>query len=573
MNASCPRVDRKKEARRSLSSGGAAAACVLVLAVGALPAATIRAGGARIVRVTTFPDRAEIVREARVDLPAGASTVEFPGLPWHVEPDSLRATASGVPAVLGAVELKPAAQEPEEPPELVAAREEVRRLERELADLEAQEETAKELREYIGALQATTAVRESERLGEGRADPASIQAVYDLVRSSLQGLGKEALERGDRRRDLAEELKVARARLNAARPAGPIRTRIATLEVEARQAGALTLQLEYLAPRASWRPSYRASLDAATGEVSLTSEAVVTQRTGEDWEGVSLRLSTASPARGVKPPELPPWLLRPIEPRVAGGFGQMKRAAPAGERMLDAAPEPEALEAALAGEMMEEEADRLQAEIVRSAYNLAFEVPGRSDVLSDGTDHRVGLRQDTLQGTVEYRAVPSVNQAAFMVAKTKAPEGYPLLAGPVRVFAGGAYLGSFPVQETGPGAELALPFGIDNRIKVERVPLPQARERTGIFGRERQIAYGFRTTVENLRDESVKLVLEERIPVSEDERIEVEPGRETTPGWTEVKERPGILEWALEIEPRGKREVTLAYTVRFPREMRIPGID
>jgi uncharacterized protein (TIGR02231 family) len=565
-------VDLKKELRR-FSAGGAAVACVLVLAIGLLPAATLQASGARIVQVTTFPDRAEIVREVHVNVPAGASTVEFPGLPWHAEPDSLRASARGVPAVLGAVELKPAAQEPEEPPELIAARDEVRRLERALAGLEAQAETAKELREYIGALQATTAVRESERLGEGRADPASIQAVYDLVRSSLQGLGKEALERRDRRRELAEELKVARARLNAARPAGPIRTRIATVEVEAKQAGALTLQLEYLAPGASWRPAYRASLDAATGEVDLTSEAVVTQRTGEDWESVSLRLSTASPARGVKPPELPPWLLRPIELRVSGGFGKAKRAAPAGERMLDAAPEPEAFTGAVAAEWVEEEADRLQADIVRSAYNLAFEVPGRSDIMSDGTDHRVGLRQDTLGGTVEYRTVPSVNQAAFMVAKTKAPEGYPLLAGAVRVFAGGAYLGSFPVRETGPGAELTLPFGIDNRIRVERVPLPQARERTGIFGRERRIAYAFRTTVENLRDERVKVVLEERIPVSEDERIEVEQGRETTPGSTEVKDRPGILEWALEIEPGGKREVTLAYTVRFPKEMRIPGID
>ena len=43
--------------------------------------------------------------------------------------------------------------------------------------------------------------------------------------------------------------------------------------------------------------------------------------------------------------------------------------------------------------------------------------------------------------------------------------------------AGAAYLGAFPLDETGPGEELTLPFGIDNRIKVERVPLPQSRSR------------------------------------------------------------------------------------------------
>jgi uncharacterized protein (TIGR02231 family) len=551
-------------------------ACVL-LGTGPAAAASVPASGSRIVEVTVFADRAEIVREARVDVPAGPATVEFAGIPWGVEPDSVRASARGVPATLGAVDLKAAAGEPKDTPDLVAARDEVRRLETVLAGIDAEAATEKELREFVAALRATTATRESERLGEGRADPASIQAVYALVKTSLDQIAKDALARNERRRKAQEDLEVARAKLAAARPPGAVRTKTAAVEVEAKQAGSLTLRLAYLAPGASWRPAYRASLDAATGEVSLVSEAVVTQRTGEDWTGVSLKLSTAAPARGVKPPELGSILLRPIEyvaqrARFTGLAGGMP---------APAAPEPPSpgraeLKAAAMdaeAEFADEAASLREAGVVHSAYNVSFEVPGRSDVPADGTERRAVLRQESLPGKVGYRAAPAANAAAFMVAATRAPSGYPLLAGPVRVFAGGAYLGSFPLEETPPGAEVALPFGIDNRVTVERTPLPQARELTGVFGKERRIGYGFRTVVENLRDQKVAVVVEDRVPVSEDERIQVEMGKDTTPGHKEVPDRPGILEWTLDLAPKEKREILLTYTVRFPKDLIIPGLE
>jgi len=558
---------------------GAVVCCALGPAAAGAAGATIPAQNARIVEVTVFPDRAEVVREAKVELSAGVSTVEFSVLPWQVEPDSLRASARGVAASLGAVELRERADEPKETPDLVAAREEVRRIEMDLGALAAADRTTQEMREFLTALKATAAARESEEIGEGKADPNSIQAMYLLIRKQHQDLDAEALARRDRSRKLEEDLKVARARLAAARPAGAIRTKSATVEVEAKQAGSLTLRLAYLVPGASWNPSYRASLDAATGAVSLVSEAVVQQKTGEDWGGVTLRLSTAAPARGVKPPEMTSLLLRPVEivarqAALGGAFGRGVPEAPPAPSMVQMESKAAgAEEDEQAGAFQEVESERREAGVVHSAYNVAFEVPGRSEVPADGRDHRVGLRQEALQGSIAYRAVPALNAAAFMMAKTRAPAGYPLLAGPVRVFASGAYLGVFPLEETGPGSELTLPFGIDNRIAVERTPLPQARGRSGIFGKERRIAYAFRTTIENLRDGKVTVVVEDRVPVSEDERIKVEPGEGTTPGFIEAPDRPGILEWTFALDPREKREVVLEYAVRFPKDLFVPGLE
>ena len=100
----------------------------------------------------------------------------------------------------------------------------------------------------------------------------------------------------------------------------------------------------------------------------------------------------------------------------------------------------------------------------------------------------------------------------------------------------------------------------------------KARSREGFVGKDRQIAYAFKTTVENLRDKPVEVVVEDRVPVSEDERIQVERGKGTTPGFIEVEDRPGILEWKLTLAPKEKRELILEYSVRHPRDLNVPGL-
>ena len=148
-----------------------ASACLAQLA---LFAATFEAKNARVVEVTVYPDRAEVVREATIDVPAGASTVEFKDIPVAAEPDSLRIAAKGVPAVLGAVAIRERADTPKDTPEQVALRDELKRIEGELAKIGSQDRVAAELREFLKALRATTAQRESENIGSGRVDPTAI---------------------------------------------------------------------------------------------------------------------------------------------------------------------------------------------------------------------------------------------------------------------------------------------------------------------------------------------------------------------------------------------------------------
>ena len=424
----------------------------------------------------------------------------------------------------------------------------------------------------MGTVTARGAARD---LGQGRGNPEGIVGVYDLMESKLRALGTAKLDRAGLLTELTEQATLARARLQAERPASGIRSRVAAVEVETERAGRLTLRLTYVSPGASWRPSYRATLDES-GDVLLVAEGVVSQGTAEAWSSVELKLSSASPALGVEPPMLTPQLVQPWVPKVYASNPQVseKMEVPGRhyQNVLTLAPGVQDFDGGGEPDVAGTRSTVSESEIARSAYDVSFRVPGRVDVSADGSDHRVVLRQETLAANLVHRTVPGLDDRAFLTAVTTSPKDYPLLAGPVRVFSGGAYLGSFPLAETGPGVELTLPFGVDNRVEVIRVPEPQLASREGISGKQRQIHTVERTIVHNLMDRPMTLVLEDRLPVSEDERIVVQMGRGTTPGFRDSERRPGVKIWTLELAAGEKREIQFDYTVRHPRDMVVAGL-
>jgi len=528
-------------------------------------------GPGKIAEVTVYLDRAEVVRELTVPLSAGANAVTFEAIPIGADPDSFRVSGSGVPAQLGSVEISDKAETPVDTPGYKAALQAVRELERELADLSAQSTVDSDLRQFLRDLRATAATRESEELANGHPDAEAIGAFYEMLGGKMTALAQAKLDRDEQARDLSEAMQVARLHLSTLAPKKKIRSRVATIEVEAERVGSLTLRLAYVVRGASWTPAYRATLDAETGAVHLVVEGVVRQSTGSDWDEVALNVSTSSPATGVEPPFLRPWTLRPIQ---VVRRAQAKQAEPVEEdrfyqNVLTLAPG-----------VADSEGDGVPQAVapppslptVNSGYNVTFAVPGRSTVIGDGRAHRVTLRNETLAGKVAHRIVPSLNPAAFLTSVTTAPQEYPLLAGTTRVFVDGAFLGTFNLEEKGPGVEVTMPFGPDNRLEVIRVPIPRSLGRQGL-GKQRTAEFEYRTKLHNLQPRAVTVVLEERLPVAEDERIDVELDKATTEGFEDSPRRPGVKLWTFDMEAGEKKEIVFAYSVRYPKEMRLAGID
>ena len=74
------------------------------------------------------------------------------------------------------------------------------------------------------------------------------------------------------------------------------------------------LVVEYFVPGARWTPTYVCRLNSAESSASIAVRALICQRTGEDWSGVRLELSTAEPMAWCALPELPSLRLGRSQP-------------------------------------------------------------------------------------------------------------------------------------------------------------------------------------------------------------------------------------------------------------------
>lgn len=255
-------------------------------------------------KVTVYRHGAVCERTARLDA-TGEVRVRVVGLPLSARATSLRARVVG-DATIHVLDVRAAfdvsigdeVDLAAEARAVEAAGRDALRLQQEL---EALERSLAEL----GALRP--AFREPPRREGPR--PAPLPAMLAL--GEFVDLRVDALQA--RRRALAIELEDARerertaaARLHeagtAARTSRAAVTRAAIVTLTAAPTHGCTLTLEYEVPGASWVPTYQLALQDDGGR--LTMRASIAQRSGEDWTGVRLALSTASLRRRTAIPEL-----------------------------------------------------------------------------------------------------------------------------------------------------------------------------------------------------------------------------------------------------------------------------
>ncbi|MFD7733378.1 DUF4139 domain-containing protein [Kitasatospora phosalacinea] len=173
---------------------------------------------------------------------------------------------------------------------------------RELSELRAGVELLEERRERLDAriaeVVALRAVPPQRRREDGhrRAPADAVLALAEFVDARLEVLQGRAVELAQELRLAEHAFEVAAARVrggsSAERPGGVEAGACAELTV--RGEGPVELEVEYTVPGAVWVPTYQLAHRRGERSARLVLRASVAQRTGEDWSGVRLALSTAS---------------------------------------------------------------------------------------------------------------------------------------------------------------------------------------------------------------------------------------------------------------------------------------
>ncbi len=260
--------------------------------------------------VTVFREGATVTRIVQAD---GPGTLVIGNLPLSMDDGSIRVEASGGLSCLDArVETHTPADG------------EVEEIDEERVEAAQRRGRAKARVDLLTAdLTRLRDISTNERPDAGEGQPPSPLAVaqartalLDFRRDEVFRVLRELEQAGGSLRVATRELAEIderNARASTARKARKAELR-KSLRMRLEGEGKSTLQVQYTVPAASWSSTLQLRFARSLEGAELVRGALVRQRTGEDWSGVRLRLSTALPSAWTELGELLPLRIGRVQP-------------------------------------------------------------------------------------------------------------------------------------------------------------------------------------------------------------------------------------------------------------------
>lgn len=531
----------------------------------------------RITAVTVFPSGAEISRVGSLKIAQGKHTLVINDLPANTVTDSIRIKAVATGGLeIGSVDARRVFVTSQEAAVADVRRKELEdtlnRLRDRQDDLNAAVTAAQTQKDLITNL-AQLPTRPAPPAGAGeRTDWREILSVIGTASADAQRARSEAKQQ---LRDLKIQISDTKKELSELAPVKQRRTEVKVfVEAAVPLEGDVTVQ--YQVPNASWKPFYDARL--ATGgkaikpKLEFIRRASISQRTGEAWNQVAITLSTTRPKAGASAPKLRPMTVdyRPDPVAVP-----MAAPAPEMDGFADATKEESERSRvrkralARAAKPRHRAAKAKTAQVVTAPFQALYLVPGRLDIPATGDAKRVLIGQETAEPKLVVRTVPKVDAKAYLYAKFVVPEESPVLPGRISLFRDGTFVGTGRMPVLAPGEDHDLGFGIDDAVRVRHSIEQEKRGETGLISTSSTDNRSYKITLKNLHERAVMIAVEDQVPVSKNEEINVVVTGNLQPTRKDIDDRRGVVGWDLQLAPGEERAFTFGYRVTWPSKRAI----
>jgi uncharacterized protein (TIGR02231 family) len=205
---------------------------------------------------------------------------------------------------------------------------------------------------------------------------------------------------------------------------------------------------------------------------------------------------------------------------------------------------------------------------IQTSIATEFDISLPYSVTSSAKPTLVDIRKYDVKSDYLYAGAPKLDNDAFLLAKVTGWEEYNLLPGEANIFFEGTFVGKSYIDPNSVKDTLSVSLGRDKRIIVKREKLKDLTSRSFI-GSNKKESYAYEITVRNTKSESIKIVLEDQVPVSQDAQIEVNVSDN---GGAKLNKNSGRLAWELELKPNETKKVNYKFEVKYPKDKQVSGL-
>ncbi|MBN1388229.1 MAG: mucoidy inhibitor MuiA family protein [Bacteroidales bacterium] len=509
----------------------------------------------KIKKVSVFPDRAQVTREAPVNINQGKSLLRISGLSPFIDPSSIQVKGEGDFMIISVNNQLNYLEAIDESEEVKNLRSRIEELKIKIEDEKTNIEILREKEAFLTANRVISGKNENISAQE-------LKSITDLYASSIESIRKSILEKNRLIVKYEQEKNKLENQLSGTVSRSKTMSTEVIISVSASRAVSANIILSYLVSNAGWYPSYDIRVDDINEDVKIFYKANVKQSTGRDWSNALISFSNASPSQSGDIPELFPYYLNFFAPVARDIYSSDKRSAEFQAMAKSTEPEEaseEGKEIRIRGVISPE------VKIISAGTVFSFEVDMPQNVRSDGKINTIELQRISAAANYKYVSIPKLRKEAFLTADIHDWESLNLLNGEANIYFGNTFTGTTMLNTDQISDTLNVSLGIDNGISIER---EKRKEYTSVrtIGTNRIDTRSFITTIRNNKSDPINIIVYDQVPISQNKDIEVET-EEISGGI--LNEYTGEVQWKTTIPARESKEYILTYTVKYPKNKKV----
>jgi uncharacterized protein (TIGR02231 family) len=526
-----------------------------------------------IRKVTVFSDRALVTRDAPAKVTTEPGVYAFRHLPGWVDEGSVRAAASAGRILDVRVSRSYLARATD--PGYRKAETEARALGARMGELEDEVVVLGAQAKQVEDVRAFSQDKVGKDVTVANLGIATYASVVEYVSKTLRDTARARRAVEAEREQLGPEIEAAHRHVEELKGLTQIEETTVYVTLQGQAAVDASVTLTYMLPGATWEPVHELrATDAAPSAVEVTSFAVVTQASGEDWTGAELAFSTQSSTTAARIPELEALTLGDTRAatqsmeRQSASFSRAEAAYRGQNRLwnkhLQTTDQGTAFEEVYktnfeALQVVQAKTVQIFQSLQQRGTTAQLKALSATNVRADGRSVRVPIGRARLNARQVIVAAPEQSLNAARTLEMRNESGQALLPGNVALYQDGAFLGMTNLDFVADGESFSLFLSVAEQLKLTRV---LDKKHSALVRKQRtQMQLAFVVTVENLSAKPVSFTLADRVPVSEEREIVIS-GVKITP---DAKPDPkGILRWQLTLQPKETRKVEIQYQIEYP---------
>lgn len=524
--------------------------------------------GSKINHVYIYPNSAMLTREAIMGLDKGLHRVVIDDILEQFDEKTIKAELKDVSdelANIKGISAETVYVEEEPSIRIKQLQDEIDELEKKIRIITIQKNSLQDKKEFLNSIiylfqeqnkntkqDSTISIPSTEQLEE----------IYNFLDEKLRINYEQLLNQDFQIESYKDRIALLQKRLQQISNEQRETKKVIALDLEVYQKTNLSISVSYLLNKGiNWRPIYDLKTELKNDRIELVTYALIGQSTGVDWENVHISLSTARPTISGQLPPIDPWFLRPyqIDGNNQKSVGVMPMLA-RGE--YDIVSEDS---------VVEEEEQLIPVEY--KGTSVTYKIPQRVSIPSGTSREKVFISKDELSGQYNYRAYPRKSPFVYFNVYVDNNLVTPLLPGDLNIFIEGGFTGNTSINYIPPGNDFDVSLGIAENLKVKRELVKKFRDETLIAtipSSKIATKYEYKIAIENYQDRESLCHIFESIPVSGDDRIQVNIDKiSKEPQMRNWEDKEGVWMWEVLLDPQEKSEISIVYSVIHSRDIQI----